>query len=99
MEFLKNNAVKLGLVVIVLAAAAVILFSSGGKEHTLANTVTYVCVESGEFFELERKPRIPPVENPKTGLKTLVPCSRHADGSATVSNRMSSVIEQLEKTA
>ena len=40
-----------------------------------ANTVAYICSETGRVFQIEMTPGMPgpPLENPKTGDKTLYP--------------------------
>ena len=56
-----------------------------------------VCVATGETFWLKRAPRIPPVENPNTGQKTLLPCYKKQDGKLYVDSRYRGLIKQFEK--
>lgn len=98
MDFLRQNAGKLGLVaVLLIAAIAIYSFAGGGGTPSRSGKVQFVCVATGETFWLERKPRILPVENPDTGQKTLVPCHEKEDGTISISTRIRSVVEQLEK--
>jgi hypothetical protein len=96
MEFLKKNAGKLGLVVVLLGVATAFL-SLGGGGPSRSGKSQFVCVATGETFWLKRKPRIPPVANPDTGQRTLLPCHENEDGTISVSNRVRSVVEQLDK--
>jgi hypothetical protein len=97
MEFLKANAGKLGVVVVLLAAAIVFLSFRGGGKPSRSAKSQFVCVATGETFWLKRKPRIPPVENPDTGQRTLVPCHENEDGTTSVSSRVRSVVTQLDR--
>ncbi len=97
MESLKANAGKLSLVAVLLVAAIVFLFFRASSEPSRSGKSQFVCVATGELFWLKRKPRIPPVANPKTSEKTLLPCHENEDGSISVSSRVRSVVEQLDK--
>lgn len=98
MEFLKQNAGKLGVVtVLLIAAIAFFSFGGGGGTPSRSGKIQFVCVATGETFWLERKPRAFPAENPDTGQKTLLPCSEGEDGTISVSRRLRSEIERLEK--
>jgi hypothetical protein len=96
MDFLKANAGKLGLAAVLLIAAAV-LYSKFGGGHgpQRSSKVPFVCVETGKIFWLPREPRLPPVENPDSKKRTLVPCYEREDGKLAVSERMSSVLKDL----
>jgi len=96
MGFLKANAGKLGLVAVLLVAAIAFLAFGGGGKPSRSGKSQFVCVATGEIFWLERKPRIPPAENPDTGQRTLVPCHENEDGTVSVSSRVRSVVKQLD---
>jgi hypothetical protein len=97
MEFLKQNAGKLGLIAVLLVAAIAVFTLGGDGGPARSSTVQFVCVATGEIFWLERKPRTLPVENPNTGQKTLVPCHESEDGTLSVSRRNHGLIGQLDK--
>jgi hypothetical protein len=97
MEFLKENAGKLGLVVVLLGVTIGLYFFSVGRsvESRIGDTLTYVCVETGETFTFPRgKVRIPPVENPKTGRRTLLACYER-DGKLFVRGRERALLGEL----
>ena len=97
MEFVKKNAGKLGLVVVLLGAAIALYFFSAGRsvESQIGDTLTYVCIETGETFAFARgKTRVPPLENPKTGRRTLLACYER-DGKLFVRGRGRALIAEL----
>ncbi len=76
-----NEAVKhygsigAGILVIVLIVWSVWGAISGDDVAKAANTITHICAETGETFDIELKPDMPgvPRPNPKTGRNTLYP--------------------------
>jgi hypothetical protein len=97
MGFLKANAGKLGLAAVLLVAAIGLYFFWVGRsvESRIGDTLTYVCVETGETFTFPRaKARIPPLENPKTGRRTLLACYER-DGKLFVRSRERALLGQL----
>ncbi len=98
MEFLKANAGKLSLGGVLLVAAFAIYFLAGSRAPSRSGTVQFVCVATGETFWLERgKSKILPLENPKSGERTLVPCHQSDDGKLYVSGRCRSLIRRLKE--
>lgn len=97
METLKANAGKLTVVVVLLAAALGYYLIWGGRsvKDQIGTTLTYVCAETGETFKFSRgKTRLPPLENPKTGRRTLVACYER-DGQLYISGRDRALVREL----
>lgn len=97
MESLKANAGKLSLVAVLLVAAIVFLFfrSSRSVENQIGDTLIYVCIETGEIFTFPRgSTRVPPLENPKTGRRTLI-AGYKRDGKLFVRSRSRALIKEL----
>lgn len=65
----------IALVVVAVIALGFGVFRSFGSDKTekSANTVLYICAETGQTYDIELKPGMPgpPLENPKTGKKSL----------------------------
>jgi len=96
MPTLKANAGKIALIVVLLLAAGTVFLLWGRGHSPRSGKVQMVCVATGKTFWLERAPRIPPVANPETGQKTLLPCYQKADGKLYVDARYRGLIRQLQ---
>ncbi len=94
---IKNNAGKIALGIILLAAAAAIFAFQGRDKPARSDKVLYVCVETGKTFQFERGPAVLPRQNPETGRNTLLPCSRHDDGTLVIGSRLRATVEELDK--
>ena len=97
MESLKANAGKISLIaVLLLAAIGLYIFLRGRSvESRIGRSLTYVCAETGKTFEFSRgKTRAPPLENPKTGRRTLVACYER-DGQLYISTRHRALVRDL----
>lgn len=93
----KEGGWKIWLVVALVVIAAGVYFyqSRNTVKSQLGNKLMYVCVETGEVFTFDRgKTRIPPLENPKTGRRTLIACSKK-DGKLYVSSRDRVLLKEL----
>ena len=79
---MSGKAAKILLGVIFLAGAAIIVAQSFNKgEDSVAEQSNFVCIATGEMFTLDMdKVAIIPAPNPKTGERTLLPCSKGDDG-------------------
>jgi hypothetical protein len=91
-----SDRIKLwGAIVLIAAAggwAGYQLFRPG----PLPSDVSFVCVETGEFFAIDREDVLRlPVENPKTGRRTLLPCSTGPDGTVYVGDRYRGTLERI----
>jgi hypothetical protein len=85
---MNSKAQKVVLAVVILAVAAFLTIRAtrGGKDDVLLTKSGFVCVATGEIFELKvANVGIIPAKNPKTGQMTLVPCARGEDGKMRVS--------------
>lgn len=93
MSAMEQNKGKFVLIVVLLIAAGAVYWFTSSNRATLPRTLTYVDVTTGKVYSLPRgETRIPPVENPETGERTLVPCYRTDDGQLFVAGRMYSLI-------
>jgi hypothetical protein len=100
MPFLKANAGKLALVGGLLVAAVGLYAFQGNRAPSRKGKVQFVCVATGESFWFARgEKKILPVESPKNGEKTLLPCHEREDGSLQVSSRCRSLVEEFEQNA
>ena len=79
---MSGKVAKILLGVIFLAGAALIAAQSfKSREGGVAEKSNFVCIATGEMFTLDMDDvAIIPAANPKTGERTLLPCSRGDDG-------------------
>lgn len=88
--------IKISVVVVLLAAAGGLYFSRSGGKPAMPDTLTYVCVETGKIYNLDRGvARVTPATNPDTGRDTLMPCYRGEDGNYYVRKRSSESLGAL----
>lgn len=95
-RFALNNQAKTLLAVVFLVAAAVILIGYVRRQSgPLANSVEFVCVQTGQTFSLARDKIIQvPAKNPKTGELTLLPCHEE-NGVKYILSRYRGELEDL----
>lgn len=80
---------KLALALGLLAVAAGVYLITRPREIALAGAVPFVCVETGEVFELapDDVPASFPAPNPKTGRRTLLPAHKNEQGRYVLQKR------------
>jgi hypothetical protein len=92
---LGSDRTKLVVAVVFLIAAAGIAYYNLRGSSVLPNSVKFVCVATGKFFDIASdKIETVPLKNPKTGEATLMPCSQH-DGTWRVSPRYRKELQAL----
>lgn len=92
----KSTAIKIVAAVVILAVAGAVIYFRGRGSTALPDKLTFVCVETGKLYYLDRGPsRVPPVTNPDTGRDTLMPCFKDEDGSYYIRRRSSEPLGAL----
>ena len=86
---MKSDRNKVILVVALLVVAGAIFFYFGRDAGPLPNSIRFVCVATGEFYDLARDdvPSILPAKNPDTGEATLLPVVKDEDGTLHLNER------------
>jgi hypothetical protein len=82
---------------VLICGAVVAAFWLWPQTPALSDTLTFVCIETGEVFRVARDdvPYVLPMENPKTGRRTLLPAHEEG-GKLKVGARHASVLDQPE---
>jgi hypothetical protein len=91
---------KLILVLVLFVVAGGVYFMWGRPEPVLKQSVPFVCVATGQVYELDRDdvPSFLPAMNPDTQEETLLPVVDR-DGSLFVSSRYAAPLTDPERLA
>ena len=70
-----SDKAKLSLAAVLIIGAGGLLFWQFAGSGVIKNDVNFICVATGKTFSIDRKDvKSLPLENPKTGERTLLPC-------------------------
>lgn len=92
----RSKGLKIGIA-LVLMAVAVGIWYWNRPQRQFPSEWTFVCVATGKVFSIPNEGRVRefPLENPETRERTLLPCSKHEDGSYYISSRWRDAVRQL----
>jgi hypothetical protein len=85
---MSGKSAKIALAVFILVVAGLLARRALHNGTEVAAEANFVCVATGETFSLNLDQiAMIPAENPNTGERTLLPCSRSEDGVLRVGAR------------
>jgi hypothetical protein len=94
----KSNAGKLSIIAVLFAAAVALLVWTGGRQPSRSGEIRLICVATGETFWIDRgKTLMLPLENERTGQRTLLPCYEGEDGQLHVSESARRALARLDE--
>ena len=92
----KHKSKLIVVAVCLIAAVGLYVIRSGGQKQVRPDKLPFVCVETGKIYWIKRRgTMIPPVENPETKHRTLLPARKAQDGHWEVVRRYRNHLKPL----